>query len=163
MLEVRLIRYLQDISRITFKRNRPEVVTFEVLSSDESNVNPESVVCLMPDGLKECVALIKEYLAEGGIPDEVGASSPQSSSASPRELRKDFALSQPELGETDGNKFLTSSHVEASTHNALSGHTTKLETGKPSAPAEKTDFANSTSLDAGIEEFGEFQAAPHST
>lgn len=70
LLEVKLIRYLQDISRITFKRSRPEVVTFEVLTSSGDEETAESIVCLMPDGLKECVALIKDYLASQGVGDD---------------------------------------------------------------------------------------------
>lgn len=70
LLEVKLIRYLQDILRITFKRSRPELVTFEILTGRGDSTPPESVVCVMPDGLKECVALIKEYLAEVGISDD---------------------------------------------------------------------------------------------
>lgn len=64
LLEVNLIRYLRDIARITFKRSRPELVTFEILLDSDDEVPGESVVCLMPDGLKECVALIKEFIRE---------------------------------------------------------------------------------------------------
>lgn len=69
LLEVKVIRYLQDISRITFKRSRPELVTFEVVSGEGESITPESIVCIMPDGLKECVALIKQYLAAVGVDD----------------------------------------------------------------------------------------------
>lgn len=62
LLEVKLIRYLQDIIRITFKRSRPELVTFEILSVPEENGEIERVVCLLPDGLNTCVDLIKSHL-----------------------------------------------------------------------------------------------------
>eukprot|EP00178_Gracilaria_changii_P027977 TRINITY_DN938_c0_g1_i1.p1 TRINITY_DN938_c0_g1~~TRINITY_DN938_c0_g1_i1.p1 ORF type:complete len:815 (+),score=103.96 TRINITY_DN938_c0_g1_i1:535-2979(+) len=61
LLEVKLMRYLHDITRITFKRNSPEVVTFEITSGDDEDPAVESIICLMPDGLTECVALIKKY------------------------------------------------------------------------------------------------------
>lgn len=63
LLEVKFIRYLQDIVRIAFKRARPELVTFEVRADDEDEMPHELIVCIMPDGLKECVKLVKEYLA----------------------------------------------------------------------------------------------------
>eukprot|EP00172_Hildenbrandia_rubra_P004344 Plantae.Rhodophyta-Hildenbrandia_rubra.ctg8585.p1 GENE.Plantae.Rhodophyta-Hildenbrandia_rubra.ctg8585~~Plantae.Rhodophyta-Hildenbrandia_rubra.ctg8585.p1 ORF type:complete len:572 (+),score=70.64 Plantae.Rhodophyta-Hildenbrandia_rubra.ctg8585:134-1849(+) len=59
LLEVKLIRLLGDVVRITFKRSRPELVTFEFLDEDSNN---EFIVCMMPEGLQECVDLIKGYL-----------------------------------------------------------------------------------------------------
>jgi hypothetical protein len=64
LLEVKLIRFLQDIVRITFKRSRPELVTFEILGALEGDVPNEHIVCIMPDGLNECVELIKDYLGQ---------------------------------------------------------------------------------------------------
>jgi hypothetical protein len=62
ILEVKLIRLLQDIVRITFKRSRPELVTFEILGGVNNQLPNEQIVCIMPDGLTECVELIKDYL-----------------------------------------------------------------------------------------------------
>lgn len=63
LLEVKIIRYLHDIVRIAFKRQRPELVTFELRADKKSgDTNNEQIVCVMPDGLKECVKLVKEYL-----------------------------------------------------------------------------------------------------
>lgn len=65
LLEVKAIRYLKDIIRIAFKRARPELVTFEVhVAGPKGTPAPnENFICLMPDGLRECVRLVKEYLA----------------------------------------------------------------------------------------------------
>lgn len=64
LLEVKLIRYLHDIVRITFKRTRPELVTFSVHAPTEDDENAvERVVCLMPDGLTECVDLIRSHIS----------------------------------------------------------------------------------------------------
>ncbi|KAI0567569.1 Rhodanese-like protein [Gracilaria domingensis] len=71
LLEVKLMRYLHDITRITFKRNRPEVVTFEITSGTDADPSVESIVCLMPDGLTECVALIKKYSDEEAGSEDV--------------------------------------------------------------------------------------------
>lgn len=60
LLQVNLICYLQNVSRITFKRSRPELVTFEILNNEE--VLNESVICFMPNGLKECVSLINDFV-----------------------------------------------------------------------------------------------------
>ncbi len=62
LLEVKIIRYLQDIVRIAFKRQRPELVTFELRADKKGEAPNEQIVCVMPDGLKECVKLVKEYL-----------------------------------------------------------------------------------------------------
>lgn len=62
LLEVKIIRYLRHIVRIAFKRQRPELVTFELRSDSKSEGHNEQIVCVMPDGLKECVKLVKEYL-----------------------------------------------------------------------------------------------------
>lgn len=64
LLEVKIIRYLSDIVRITFKRSRPELVTFSILMTAEEDGPVERIVCLMPDGLKECVDLIRKYIAD---------------------------------------------------------------------------------------------------
>lgn len=64
LLEVKMIRYLQDIVRITFKRSRPELVTFSILPTGEDEDQDEKVVCIMPDGLKDCVSAIREYISE---------------------------------------------------------------------------------------------------
>lgn len=64
LLEVKIIRYLQDIIRITFKRSRPELVTFSILTTQSESGPTENVICIMPDGLKECVDLIRGYIAE---------------------------------------------------------------------------------------------------
>lgn len=80
LLEVKLIRLLQDIVRITFKRSRPELVTFEILGAAEGEVPNEHIVCIMPDGLSECVELIKDYL--GQKEDDSSSSAPPSPSPS---------------------------------------------------------------------------------
>ncbi|GAB0493785.1 hypothetical protein MMPV_005070 [Pyropia vietnamensis] len=64
LLKVKLIRHLHDIVRITFKRSRPELVTFELLSATDPSAPNEQVVCIMPDGLSDCVELIKDALAD---------------------------------------------------------------------------------------------------
>eukprot|EP00168_Porphyra_purpurea_P011151 TRINITY_DN2813_c0_g1_i1.p1 TRINITY_DN2813_c0_g1~~TRINITY_DN2813_c0_g1_i1.p1 ORF type:complete len:1064 (-),score=268.75 TRINITY_DN2813_c0_g1_i1:418-3609(-) len=64
LLKVKLIRHLHDIVRITFKRSRPELVTFELLSAADPSAPNEQVVCIMPDGLSDCVELIKNALAD---------------------------------------------------------------------------------------------------
>lgn len=64
LLKVKLIRHLHDIVRITFKRSRPELVTFELLSATDPCAPNEEVVCIMPDGLSDCVELIKDALAD---------------------------------------------------------------------------------------------------
>lgn len=64
LMEVKLIRYLQHISRITFKRSRPELVTFQITTGPEDNETVESVTCIMPEGLTACVTLIKQFLSE---------------------------------------------------------------------------------------------------
>lgn len=71
LLEVKLIRLLRDIVRITFKRSRPELVTFEILSALEGDVPNEQIVCIMPEGLNQCVELIKDYLEQK---DDAGTS-----------------------------------------------------------------------------------------
>lgn len=71
LLEVKSIRYLQDIVRITFKRSRPELVTFSILTTTDENGSTEQVVCIMPDGLKECVDLIRGYIADDTSGTEV--------------------------------------------------------------------------------------------
>ncbi|CDF40716.1 unnamed protein product [Chondrus crispus] len=171
LLEVKLIRYLQDISRITFKRNRPEVVTFEVLSSNESNITPEFVVCLMPDGLTECVALIKEYLAEGGLSEEVGSSSPQGIAASSGQLESDVGNDRQDVEEAarvsghstspvGGNTFFAKDRTEYDTHTALGSHAQKPTDGTQASGVEGRHSVSRKSLDGESEEFGEFQAAP---
>lgn len=71
LLEVKVIRYLKDIIRIAFKRSRPELVTFEVhVAGVKGAPAPsENFICLMPDGLRECVRLVKEYLAVAPVND----------------------------------------------------------------------------------------------
>lgn len=64
LLKVKLVRHLHDIVRITFKRSRPELVTFELLSATDPSAPNEQVVCIMPDGLSDCVELIKIALAD---------------------------------------------------------------------------------------------------
>lgn len=71
LLEVKFIRYLQDIVRIAFKRARPELVTFEVRADDDDEIPHELIVCIMPDGLKECVKLVKEYLTVASPENEL--------------------------------------------------------------------------------------------
>lgn len=64
LLEVKTIRYLQDIARISFKKSRPELVTFTIACDEEDSVQDEQIVCIMPDGLEDCVSLIRKHIAD---------------------------------------------------------------------------------------------------
>lgn len=178
LLEVKLIRYLQDISRITFKRSRPEVVTFEILTSNESLVTPELVVCLMPDGLTECVALIKDYLAEMGVSNEAEITAPQDRSTAVGKMKDS-------KDENRSNTSRTMQRLENKATGAVEKEGTNMEAVERAVGPEAKSNAMPCSgiVDQGIApvkeaeevpatenmasegvdytEFGEFQAAPH--
>jgi len=81
LLKVKLIRHLHDIVRITFKRSRPELVTFELLSATDPSAPNEQVVCIMPDGLSDCVELIKNALADSDSVQPLSTPAASTSSA----------------------------------------------------------------------------------
>ncbi|CAN8063002.1 unnamed protein product [Agarophyton chilense] len=99
VMEVKLMRYLHDITRITFKRNRPEVVTFEITSGADEDPAIESIVCLMPDGLTECVALIKKHSDEEA--DSEGISSEREDIPSSSEERCNSAAHSSSSDESE--------------------------------------------------------------
>lgn len=106
MMEVKIIRLLQDIVRITFKRSRPELVTFEILGSPDGDGPNEQLVCIMPEGLHACVELIKEYLDQKEDSDaEQGPDSGEAgASGSPSRLGSTPLSGQAELGRTSKEK-----------------------------------------------------------
>lgn len=163
LLEVKLIRYLQDIARITFKRSRPELVTFEILTSEEEDSQNEYVVCIMPDGLKECVDLIKEYLTDSKDDEDVEDGEengsdvlrPTDSSAKGSE-RSSTDIKGTLLSETEQLALTLDSSRQS--RPAPVQQDAAQEEVKVSHDSELMASAtlNSTSMD----EFGTFQAAP---
>lgn len=131
LLEVKLFRYLQDIVRITFKKSRPELVTFSILPADEDEGQDEKVVCVMPDGLKECVSVIRGYISE----DECS----ENESGSFNDLQGNVDAKEKPVATIVGSK------------NGTSG---RLINDEDSAAAEKED------VDDDDDEFGELQSAP---
>lgn len=111
LLEVRLFRYLQDISRITFKRSRPELVTFTMVSADGG---VDRVMCLMPDGLKECVDLIKGFIADDGHAKQV-TSQNHSHSHSPVSA-SDSPAAGVGVGEDEFGEFQSTPPVDGRAH-----------------------------------------------
>lgn len=149
LLEVVLIRYLQDISRITFKRSRPEVVTFEIATGVDEDPPTESIVCLMPDGLTECVALVKNYIDDDEAESEgnVSHNEDEIPREQPDDRRKAFSngskQEQPSKPTNPGYK-----------HN---------ERATPPESMPRRVY-HSSSLDGEDDvEFGEFQTAPSSS
>lgn len=186
LLEVKVIRYLQDISRITFKRSRPEVVTFEILTTGAKGGVSESIVCLMPDGLKECVALIKDYLvaegdedqaeettmSEGDVVTDGGCSDMQN----PRTLQTEQFDEDEKLPHKDSPSESESANIQRR-HDPESGGLSiskntqvprvitfeKCLTSDSSRDGREhlsVDGEDESGTEAGCMEFGEFQAAP---
>lgn len=180
LLEVKLIRYLQDISRITFKRSRPEVVTFEVLTSNEDVVTPELVVCLMPDGLTECVTLIKDYLAEVGVSNEAETQAVHEGGVAQGEKKVgvEAHIHRSETLQPKGNREDDTTEVASDQLTEAVTRAVHLETRaesdtedggvndskKPVMESETIPAAESREGPEGDSmEFGEFQAAPAQT
>lgn len=170
LLEVKLIRYLQDIARITYKRSRPEMVTFEILSSNETLITPELVVCLMPDGLTECVALIKDYLAEFGVSNEA-----ESAQRLDPNTGVDRKVTGPETENRRTDEKIESVDTPIVSHDEEARPTAVAETMSKShprlgeienetTPVDQTRHLTRTEPKVSQEldpvEFGEFQSAP---
>lgn len=148
LLEVVLIRYLQDISRITFKRSRPEVVTFEIATGLDEDPSTESLVCLMPDGLTECVALIKNYIDDDEAESESNVSHNEE-------------VSREQLH--DRRKTLSNgSKQEQPLQLNNPGYKLKESAGLPESTPTRVSHSSSLDGDDDIE-FGEFQTAPSSS
>lgn len=131
LLEVKLIRYLQDITRITFKRSRPELVTFEIAIGPEEDAPTESVVCLMPDGLRECVALIKKYIADD---EDEGSQEEDSANGNSEASGSDENIDQTSQNEVEGSKETDGEckSSETESHTTGSGNPGSLQNEGPS-------------------------------
>lgn len=173
LLEVKVIRYLKDISRITFKRSRPELVTFEVTTGQEGNETVETVECIMPDGLKECVALIKENIGEEEEPVEGG------NTPSPKKANTDAAGERYRNSTSDSVKKQSNVDIPGKkpreNESEMGPKTSKMSTSQETKPRKGSHVSKATRTTPGIsvtlpetsstkgsedDEFGDFQSAP---
>lgn len=137
LLEVKMIRYLQDIVRITFKKSRPELVTFSILPVGEDDGPDEKVVCEMPDGLKECVDVIRGYIIDDEISENGSAS----------------------LGDVHG-MVDAEAQAFATLMEDKKGTAKQSANDREVAVAERNDDGDDDDGDDDDDEFGELQSAP---
>lgn len=131
LLEVKLIRLLQDIVRITFKRSRPELVTFEILGAAEGEIPNEHIVCIMPDGLSECVELIKDYL--GQKEDGAGAA-PSTALPVPPNVGSGMSGASATPADSSSGGLKTGTSDDAASGATVSSPKTSAEVAATSAP-----------------------------